>query len=134
MLLVFSSCVHAAGKLEISGAWIRQAPPGSMVLVGYAQLRNSGDVPLTITGADSHDFRNVSLHESTEENGVAKMRPLGKFSIAPGESVTFAPGGKHFMLMQAAHEMKPGSTAEIHVATETGDGASAKFVVRETAP
>ena len=114
-LLVFSSGVYAAGKLEIKDAWIRMAPSGSMMLVGYAQLRNTGDEPVTITSADSRDFRNVSLHESVEENGVAKMRPLGKFSLAPGESVTFAPGGKHFMLMQPAHEMKSGSTAQIHV-------------------
>jgi hypothetical protein len=105
-----------------------------MMLVGYAQLRNTGDAPVTVTGADSTDFRDVSLHESVEDNGVAHMHPLGKFSIAPGESVTFAPAGKHFMLMQPTREMKTGTTAQIHVATESGDGASAKFVVRESAP
>jgi copper(I)-binding protein len=132
-LLLSASC-HAAGRLEISDAWIRTAPPGAMMLVGYAQLRNTGDAPVTVTGADSRDFRSVSLHESIDEKGVARMRPLGKLSIEPGASVTLAPGGKHLMLMQPAHEMKSGSTAEIHIATETGDGATAKFTVGESAP
>ena len=43
----------AAGRLEISHAWIRTAPPGAMMQAGYAILRNSGDAPLVISGAHS---------------------------------------------------------------------------------
>ena len=128
------STAHAAGRVEVSQAWIRAAPPGAMMLAGYAILRNSGDAPVTVAGADSADFGDVSLHRSVEENGVERMRPLGKVSIAPGASVTFAPGGNHFMLMRPVRELKPGDTVRIHIIAEAGEGAMADFVVRNSEP
>jgi copper(I)-binding protein len=138
-LLALSICAglstaDAAGRLEASGAWIRAAPPGAMMLAGYVTLRNSGDAPLTVVGADCAAFRSVSLHQSVEDGGVERMHPLGRFAIAPGASVTFAPGGKHLMLMQPVHQLNTGDTVRIHIATESGRGASADFTVRDLAP
>jgi len=129
-----STSAHAAGRLEASAAWIRAAPPGSVMLAGYLRLRNSGDVPLTVVGADSAAFRSVSMHQSVEENGVERMRPLAKFVIAPGDSVTFAPGGKHLMLMQPVRQLKSGDAVRIHIATESGEGADADFTLSDSAP
>jgi hypothetical protein len=125
---------HAAGRLEASAAWIRTGAPGSMMLAGYLSLRNSGDAALTVVGADSAAFRSVSMHQSVEENGVERMRPLAKFAIAPGESVTFAPGSRHLMLMQPLRQLKSGDAVRIHIATESGEGANADFIVRDSAP
>lgn len=124
----------AAGKLVVEGGWIRTSPPGAMMLAGYASLRNAGDAPLSVTGAYSVDFGSVSLHQSIEENGVERMRPLGSVVIAPGASAMFAPGGKHLMLMQPARELKSGDRVKIHISIETGDGATADFVVRDAVP
>lgn len=124
----------AAGRLEIEGAWIRTAPPGAMMLAGYATLRNTGDAPLTVAAASSEAFGDVSLHESVEVDGVARMKALGAIDIAPGASVVLAPGGKHLMLMHPKHEIKVGESIKIHVATKSGEDASADFVVRDAAP
>jgi len=124
----------AAGHLVIEHAWIRTAPPGVMMLAGYATLRNAGDAPITVTGADSADFGDVSLHQTIEENGVERMRPLGHIEIAPGASVEFAPGARHFMLMRPKRELKQGDSVEIHISTSAGDGANAEFVVGDAAP
>jgi copper(I)-binding protein len=124
----------AAGRLQIEQAWIRSAAPGAMMLAGYATLRNSGDAPLIVTAASSADFGDVSLHQSSEENGVARMRALADVVVAPGERVVFAPGGKHFMLMKSKRELKPGDSVKIHLDTKVGDGATAEFVVRDDAP
>jgi copper(I)-binding protein len=126
--------VAAAGRLEIEHAWIRTAPPGAMMLAGYATLRNSGDAPVAIAGATSADFGEVSLHETVEENGVARMRALGEVTIAPGAQVVFAPGGKHLMLMRPTHAQKAGESIKIHFNTKSGDDATANFVVRDEAP
>jgi len=124
---------HAAGKLEVRDAWIRAAPPGAMMLAGYAQLRNVGDAPVVVSGASSAAFGDVTLHESVSENGVERMRPLPAIAIAPGGSVALAPGGKHLMLMRPAHPMAAGTSVAIHF--DTGQaGADASFVVRESAP
>ena len=130
----FASQASAAGRLVVEHAWIRTAPPGAMMLAGYATLRNTGDAPLTLRTADSIDFASVSLHETVAENGVEHMRPLGKVEIAPGASVEFAPGGKHFMLMRAQRELAAGVKVKIHISTTSADGAEAEFVVRDDAP
>jgi copper(I)-binding protein len=126
--------VTAAGHLVIEHAWIRTAPPGAMMLAGYATLRNDGDAPITVMGADSVDFADVSLHQSVEENGVERMRPLGNVEILPGASVEFAPGGKHFMLMRPKRELSAGDKVKIHISTNSGDGAEVEFAVRSDSP
>ncbi len=127
------SDAFAAGHLVIERAWIRTAPPGAMMLAGYASLRNDGDAPVTVAGADSADFGAVSLHESVEEGGVARMRALDRIEIKPGASILFAPGGKHLMLMRPKRELKVGSSVKIQLDTLTG-GVAADFVVRDAAP
>jgi copper(I)-binding protein len=131
---VAAANVQAAGRLVVEQAWIRTAPPGAMMLAGYASLRNEGDKPLTLTGADSVEFASVSMHQSIMENGVERMRPLDRIDIAPGARVEFAPGGKHFMLMRPAHELKSGEKVKIHIATDAGDGVIGEFSVRDEAP
>ena len=136
MVLALASieAASAAERLEVTGAWIRTAPPAAMMLAGYATLHNAGDVPLTVTGADSEAFGDVSLHESVEVDGVARMKALGLIEIAPGASVVLAPGGKHLMLMRPKAEPRSGESIKIHIATKPGDGATAVFVVRDAAP
>jgi copper(I)-binding protein len=134
--LLPSLCVpaQAAGRLESAQAWIRAAPPGAMMLAGYAELRNAGDAEVTVVGADSEAFGSVSLHESSEENGVERMRPLDRLRIAPGATVRLAPRGRHLMLMQPKRALKAGDTAMIRIATEPASAVSAGFIVRDDAP
>jgi copper(I)-binding protein len=124
----------AAGKLVVEHAWIRTAPPSAMMLAGYATLRNDADTPLTVTGADSHAFADVQLHQTISEGGVERMRPTGKIEIAPGKSVEFAPGGRHFMLVRPKQELAAGSKVKIHISTTGGGDANAEFVVADSAP
>lgn len=127
----YASNAAAAGHLVVEHAWIRTAPPAAMMLAGYATLRNDGDAPITVTGADSQDFGDVSLHQTIEENGVERMRPLGAVEIAPGTSVQFAPGGRHFMLMRPKRDLQTGDKVKIHISTKSGDDVDAQFSVRE---
>jgi copper(I)-binding protein len=42
----------------------------------------------------------VMIHRSSiDENGVARMWPVAKIAIAPGESLRFEPNGLHVMFM-----------------------------------
>jgi copper(I)-binding protein len=134
LLLLAAVDAHAAGRLVVEHAWIRTAPPSALMLAGYATLRNDGDAPLTVNGADSTDFADVQLHMTVLEDGVERMRPTGKIEIAPGKSVDFVPGGKHFMLVRPKRELRAAAKVKIHISTTGGEGASADFVVRDEAP
>jgi len=126
--------VAAAGRLKVERAWIRAAPPGATTLAGYAVLHNGGDAPVIVHGASSPDFGSVSLHETIEIDAVERMQPIEQVEVAPGASVTFAPGGKHFMLMRPSRSLATGAAVTVHLDTNDSDGVDASFVVSEDAP
>jgi len=135
LLFVFAAAAGnamAAGHLVVEDGWIRSAPPGSAMLAGYATLHNIGDAAVLVTGAESADFGSVSLHTSVQKNGSEHMQPLDKFSVAPGERVTFAPRGKHFMLMEPKKELRVAESVPIHITTTQGDDIVGIFVVRDS--
>ena len=129
-----ASPVAAAGKLKVEQSWVRTPPPGAVALAGYAVLRNSGDAPVIIHGAHSPDFAAVSIHETTEADGVERMQALDAVEVAPGASVVFAPGGKHLMLMRPSRSLSSGAAVKIHFDTNDSDGVDASFIVRDDAP
>jgi copper(I)-binding protein len=124
----------AAGHLVVENAWIRNAPPGTAMMAGYGVLHNVGDAPVTVTGAESADFGSASLHKSATSNGMAHMQPLGDITIAPGQRVTFAPGGNHIMLMQPKKELRIDESVPVHIVTKDADSTVGIFVVRDVAP
>jgi len=137
--LIFSAMllaghVVAAGRLKIEHAWIRAAPPGATMLAGYAVLHNGGDAPVIVHGASSPDFGAVSLHETIEVDAVERMQPIEQIEVAPGASVTFAPGGKHFMLMRPSRSLPSGAAVTVHLDTNDSNGVDANFVVSEDEP
>lgn len=112
-LLGSTGIAHAAGKLGVTDAWIRLAPPGASMMAGYATLSNSGDEPVRVLTVQSDAFRMASLHETIIDKGVAKMREIHRLVIAPGATVTLEPGGKHLMLMQPRHAIVAGEKIEV---------------------
>ena len=137
--LIFSAMslagqVTAAGRLKVERAWIRAAPPGATMLAGYAVLHNGGDAPVIVHGASSPDFGSVSLHETIEIDAVERMQPIEQVEVAPGASLTFAPGGKHFMLMRPSRSLATGAAVTVHLDTNDSDGVDASFVVSEDEP
>ena len=50
-LLFGAGFARAEGKLGVFDAWIRQAPPGATMMAGYATLKNTGDMPVTVLTA-----------------------------------------------------------------------------------
>lgn len=132
--LGLASPAGAAGKLKVEGAWIRTPPPGAAALAGYAVLRNGGDAPVIVHGARSPDFGAVSIHETTETDGVERMQAIDSVEVAPDARVVFAPGGKHLMLMRPSRSLSSGAVVKIHFDTNDSDGVDASFTVRDDAP
>lgn len=127
--LIFVSAAQAAGNLLLTDAWIRQPPPGAEMLAGYVTLANDGDQPLTVLTAQSNAFRMTSLHETVMERGVAKMRELSRLVIEPGESLRFAPGGRHLMFMHPRRPIAVGDRVEVNFLLADGTRAKALFDV-----
>lgn len=118
-----------ADGLAVSDAWFRtivpQRPAG-----GYFTLTNDGDTDRELVGAASPACGMAMLHETAEENGVAKMLKVDHITVPAGGSVEFAPGGYHVMCMKPTDAMKPGNTVPVTLKFEDGAGVTADFAVK----
>ena len=96
----------AEASLAIGDAWIREAPPGATVLAGYLRLDNRGDKTLVIGTIRSEDFERIELHRTVVDEGIARMVPVERLEILPGDSVSLEPGGMHLMLFNPARSLR----------------------------
>lgn len=136
LLLVFAAVPPMAlaqhAELEASGAWIRIAPPGAMMLAGYLTLSNHGDAVAELQSLHSDAFAAVELHQTEIIDGVSRMRAVANLRIAPGESLTLRPGGMHLMLMQPASALP--EPVPIVFTWRDGSHLTVAFELRHAAP
>ena len=108
----------------VSDAWIRGAPPTASVLAGYLRL-TAGSKPLALTAARCDGFGKTEIHRTVMQDGVAGMRGVERLELESGETVEFAPGGYHLMLMQPA--AVPAAAARVACALLSGNGGEIPF-------
>lgn len=101
-LLVFLAACSGGDAPPVVVANVEVTPPrpGAGMSAGYLDITNNSGEPLVITHVTSPQFGKVELHETTVEDGVARMRPLDSLVVPPGETVVLERGGKHLMLMR----------------------------------
>ncbi len=93
------ACEDAATHpLRFEDARVRLPVPGSDKSVGYFTVTNTSDSVLVLTGASSPGVRAIEIHTMMLEGDMMRMRRLEDVTVAPGETVSFEPGGKHLMM------------------------------------
>lgn len=81
----------------IDQAWVRLSPNKDRPSAGYF-VAHGGDAGGQLRGVLTDYALKIEMHESVEEKGVMKMKPVSAVDIPAKETVAFAPGGKHLML------------------------------------
>jgi copper(I)-binding protein len=99
--LLIAACGAPQPPLVASDVEITQPMPGRHMSAGFFVLTNNTDADIRITRVTSPQFGAVEIHETTIEDGVARMRELEALIVPARSSVTLERGGKHLMLMQA---------------------------------
>jgi copper(I)-binding protein len=105
LALFLCAAAMAAPEVTARNARIRLLP-GDLPLAGYVELTNRGKQPLTLLGASSPAFKTIHMHLSQELNGRSTMITLQGIEMNPGETLHFAPGGYHLMLMQRSRPLR----------------------------
>lgn len=105
--LSLAGCARSPSEpVEVVNAWAQPTPPGASVGAIYVELRaHSAD---RLLGASSSIARSIEIHETTFEDGIARMRPLEGVDLQAHETVSFAPGGKHLMAIDLLEPFAPG--------------------------
>jgi periplasmic copper chaperone A len=94
--------------IVVSDAWSRAAMAGRTGVV-YLTITDSG-APDKLTGATTPVAATATLHESIDDHGVMKMRPVAAVPVQQGEPLTLGPGGYHIMLEGLKQPLEPGQT------------------------
>ena len=119
LLLAGAAFATQSSPIKVEHGWVRWLP-ANLPAAGYAVIRNDGDRPVKLTGADSSDYGMAMLHRSMQQHGKDTMAMVDALSIPAHGEIKLAPGGYHFMLMDATHPIKPGDT--VHITLHFADG------------
>jgi len=120
-----------AGDLVIQQAWSRATPGGAKVAGGYLIIENKGTSPDRLLGGATDLAARIEVHEMTMKDGVMTMRPLDNgLTIAPGKTVTLAPGGYHLMLMDLKGALKQGDKVPLTLQFEKAGKVQVSFDVQ----
>lgn len=135
-LAVLASAGASAQCLpEFKDGWVRIPPPGGMgMAAGFGQFHNGCAQPLKVTAAKSSVFADVSIHETTQTNGVSRMRAVPELLLPAGKSVMLAPGGLHLMLMEASAPLQEGAQVPVSFTLQDGRQIKATLEARKRAP
>ncbi|MDX1334881.1 MAG: copper chaperone PCu(A)C [Gammaproteobacteria bacterium] len=129
-LLLATSAVQA-GSVTVDSAWIREAPPGMMMLAGYMVVSNSGDEARAIVSASGDDFGYIELHRSMIKDGMAKMIPQENIPVPAKGSVELKPGDYHLMLMQPKKDLKAGEESTLTIVMDNGESITITAPVKK---
>ena len=112
-VLFMAACGSPQPPLVAAGVEVTRPMPGRHMSAAYLVLANNTDGDTRITRVSSPQFASVQMHETTIEDGVARMRELEALVVPAGGSLTLERGGKHLMLMQA-DDVGKGVTLHFH--------------------
>lgn len=119
---------YKAGALVIGHPWSRATVPGAKVGGGYLKIENTGSASDRLVGVSVPFAEKSEIHESSVENGVARMREIeGGIEIKPGETVEFAPGGKHLMFVGLSSPLTKGEKAKGELTFEKAGKVAIEF-------
>ncbi|RXF73600.1 copper chaperone PCu(A)C [Hansschlegelia zhihuaiae] len=131
-LLVAPAAAHDynVGGLMIRHPWSRATVPGGKVGGGYLTIMNHGGEADRLVSVTVPFAEKAEIHESSMEGGVARMREIeGGVAIAPGETVDFAPGGKHLMFVGLTKPLAKGEKVKGELVFEKAGKVEVEFAV-----
>jgi|GEM_PF-1114095 len=84
------------------------AAPGVRTAAAYFTLENGSGADAELVAVESPAFAMVHIHKTSTVEGMMTMEPVAQLTIPQGESIAFAPGSLHVMLMGAKETFRPG--------------------------
>ena len=135
ILSLSSAQMHAAeSKINISHAWVQEAPPSAEVLAGYMDLQNQSPQAQVLLGAHGADFKSVMLHQTVTKRGMTHMNHSPQIEIKAGSSLQFSPGGYHLMLMNPKKPLHQGDQVQITLEFQSGLAFPVIFKISKDRP
>jgi copper(I)-binding protein len=126
---------YRLGDLTINHPWARPTAEGAKNGAVYLSIKNGGKDADKIVSVESPVAGKTGIHETLDENGVMKMRPVQDgVEIKPGASQEFKPGGYHIMLFDLKKRLQEGETVPLTMTFAKAGSINVDVKVEKTAP
>ena len=117
-----------ASGITVHDGFIRLPPPGSPA-AAYFTLKNAG-AARALVDADCTCAVMTMIHESIEQDGMAKMRHVDSAVLPGGGELVLKPGGLHVMMMRLKAPLKAGDDIPLTLHFADGDTLTVRLPVQ----
>lgn len=90
------------------------------VSAAYMLISNTGSEPEVLVSASSDVSDMTQVHQTTVQDGMARMGEIEELEIPAGGSVELMPGGYHVMLMELKRPLLPGEYITVTLTFASG--------------
>ncbi len=118
-----------ADAIKVEQAWARASAGNAATGAAYMTVIG-GTQPDRLIGVSTDVAATAEVHESFTDNGVMKMRPVAGLQIPPGQTITFAPGGYHVMMMGLKRPLLAGQSFPLTLRFEHAQPIAVEVRVR----
>ena len=129
--LLLASCTRPAPDISVGDAWARATGPSHSASAVYLTITNDGG-PDRLVGVSS-PAGDASLHSTSTQGGVMRMRPVEAVEIPAGSTVTLEPGGTHVMLAGLEAPLAAGTTFPLMLDFKRSEDQQVEVTVRSMA-
>jgi copper(I)-binding protein len=129
---------HHAGEVVVQGdiaaghGWAYENTEMAHAVEVYFTVTNTGDEPDRLI-ASSVDFadRTEIQAQVLGEDGVLKTRSIDAVEVAPGQTLTFQPGGMRLVLMSVQRQFDHGQQFDLSLAFERAGTLEIDILIEE---
>ncbi|KPC54271.1 copper chaperone PCu(A)C [Amantichitinum ursilacus] len=120
-------------NLFIFHPYTRATPPGAQTAGVYFSVKNNGDTPDALLGADTSAAATASVHSMSMQGNMMKMRKLPQLDIPAHGEVKLAPAAYHLMLEGLKQPLKPKDSFMMTLHFKQAGDVQVKVVVQDMA-
>ncbi len=133
ILVGVSACQRAGAKtIVLEEVWGRPSPKVAENGAIYMRIRNTGNQPDRLVGAESPACGMTELHETVmDAQGVMTMQPVSSITVPAGGEVELKVGGLHVMCMKKRDTFQPGARIPLTLHFEKAGDITLEVEIRQ---
>jgi periplasmic copper chaperone A len=118
LIATLSSALAQTAPIQADHAWARATPGGAKAAAVYLTLVNMGTADDRLVSVSTTVAGKATLHRTTTQDGVTRMRPVASLDVKPGTPVELKPGGYHIMLTDLKGPLVAGQSFSLSLTFE----------------
>lgn len=122
---------HSA--VDVSKVWARATPPGVGTSAIYMTISNHTRTTLKLVGVNSDVTDRIELHNTTNKDGMMKMRQIDGIDLDKQTAVELKPHGMHVMLFDLKTPLEAGTSFDAELVFNNGKSISIEIPVMKMA-